>query len=134
MPARNFNDRRRAMERVTFILGPDEHEFECKMRVRPEVILAYEELGEDTNSAAALPIIDKMVRDLLLPAHHEAWDHLRSLEDDDAVELTELADLSAWLVEQVVNRPLEAPSPSSDGPSTVGTSSTDESPSPAAVA
>lgn len=134
MPSRNFNDRRNAQERVTFTIGPDDHEFKCKMRVRPEVIVDYEQLEDDAPSSEVLAVIDRMVTDLLLPEEHAAWRALRERDDDDAVELGELAELAAWLVESVVNRPLEAPSSSSDGPSTTGTPSTVASPSPAAVA
>lgn len=134
MPARNFNDRRRAQERVTFIIGPNEHEFRCKMRVRPEVIVDYEQLPDDAPAREVLAVLDRMIPDLLIEDDHEPWRALRAEEGDEAVELGELAELAAWLVESVVNRPLAADSSSSDGPSTTGTPSTAASPSPAAVA
>lgn len=134
MPVRNFNDRRRAQERVSFVIGPDEHEFKCRMRVRPEAILEYEKMDTNAPSGEVLLVVDQLIRDLLMPEELPAWDALRARDDDDAVELDELADLAAYLVEQVVNRPLAQASPSSATPSTIGTSSTDESPSQEAVA
>lgn len=134
MPARNFNDRRRAQERVTFVIGPDDFEFQCKMRVRPEVIVDYEKLPDDAPAAVVLEVLDRLIPDLLIPEHAEPWLRLRAEEGDEAVELGELAELAAWLVESVVNRPLGADSSSSASPSTTGTNSTAASPSQAAVA
>lgn len=135
MPHRDFNPARRAVERVTFAVGP--HTFECRLRVRPEVVMAYEQLPATAPAAEVLEVCDGLVTSLLLPEHVEAWKALRATDDEDALlELSELADLAAWLVESVVNRPLAQPSSSSAGSPTptTGTPSMAVSPSPAGVA
>lgn len=134
MPERNFNDRRRAQERVTFILGPDDHRFSCKMRIAPEALLEYEALAPDALNDEAIGVMDRLVAMVLQPDDVPIFQALRDRDDDETIELAELADLCGWLVEQVVNRPLDQPSSSSDTPSSTGTPSTVVPLSPAAQA
>lgn len=140
MAHRDFNAERRALEPVTFELGYNADEsprkFTCRRAVSPEAVMAYEAMDASAPLSVTAPIVDAMVKSILVPECGPLWDAARAETNDSTVSIQEFADLAAWLVEQVVNRPTAAPASSSAGATTpsTGTSSMDESPSPVAVA
>lgn len=140
MAHRDFNAERRAQEPVTFELGFNAdgtpRKFTCRRAVSPEAVMAYEALDPTAPLSVSAPVVDAMVKSILLPECAELWDKARAETGEETVGITEFADLAAWLVEEVVNRPTAAPASSSAGATnpTTGTSSTGVSPSPVAAA
>lgn len=141
MAHRDFNAERRAVEPITFEMGYNAdgtpRVFRCRRSVSPETVMAYEALDASAPLSVTLPVMDAMLKSILVEECGAMWDEARAATgDDDTVGIQEFADLAAWLVEEVVNRPTAAPAPSSAGAvnPTTGTSLTGASPSPAAVA
>lgn len=101
--------------------------FRAKASVRPEVLVPFDEIGEETTSTETLAIIDELVVNMLEP-NDDSEARYRALREraDDAVSLDDLQELAKYLVEvQTGGRPTEQPGDSSAGPGNTGTNSTD---------
>lgn len=110
--------------------------FVRREEVKPEVLVGYDDLREDTGAARTLEIIDQLIVDLIEDGGdaHGRYTTLRAREDNP-VTLDDLLEVSKWLMTEVTNRPTTPPSDSSEGSESgrTGTSSTANSSSLAAV-
>ena len=131
---RDFDADRELLGGTTFTLGG--HVFETLREVRPEAMMAYEALDATGDLSDTMRVMDDLIRGCVRPEHREMWDALRADESIDPIGIDTISNLAVWLIEQVVARPLGAPSGSSDGSegTTTGTNSTVLSLSPEAVA
>jgi hypothetical protein len=135
--ARNFDkdaDARRAQridpENLTFVLN--EHTFHVVSGYAPDApgedALAewraadFEELSNEDFALLA----DRTIIRFLKPGQEDEWKKARDPEAENPITGSDLVDVVAWLLEAVVNRPLEQSSDSSDG----STSPTTDSPTP----
>ena len=130
---RDFDAERKALSAATFTLGGVE--FRTIAEVRPEAMLAYEDMTTDAGLDVAMGVMDDLILSCIDPSQHDDWRRIRA---DDAAQLglSTIQDVGLWLIEQVIARPTAPPSSSSAGPRgrRTGTSSTGASPSQVAVA
>lgn len=130
---KDFDEERALLPQETFRLGG--REWVVRREVRPEVIFAFTTMPATVTDEDAMRIMDTLVVACLAPGDEAAWRELRDAEDEQ-VGLETIQRLVTWLIESVVARPTNRPSPSSRSPRATrgGTSSMGESPSLAAVA
>lgn len=128
---KNFDEERKVREEETreereFVLGGET--FYAKASVRPEIMLAFEQINKETPPSEVLAIADQLVTDMLDP-ENESHDRYRALRQTDAVDMATLLEICNWLIEAVTGRPTEQPAVSSPLPATPesGTPSTDDS-------
>lgn len=108
-------------------------EFRRRSGVRPEVLASFDGIQKDSNPGTVIGIIDKLIVDMILPEDVPKWRELRDREEDP-VTLFDLNSVAEWLVEQEADRPTKQPEASSLGLGPTGTSSTEDSSSPATPA
>jgi hypothetical protein len=103
----------------------DGQTFTVELDVRPEVIVDY--LAGGTFS---IDRIDALLRAFLVD---ESWGRFQALRAREVEPLTiqDIGAIAAWLIEEETVRPTRASGGSSPGRATSGTSSTEDSPSPA---
>lgn len=88
---------------------------------------------KDINEEDALRIFDETVLAFLEPGQEDNWRAVRSSDHDNPVNLADLTALIEWLFEEATGRPTQPPPASTSGSAPAGTTSTESSPSPAAV-
>jgi len=104
--------------------------FVHKPTVRPDLMIAYEDMARDASAKEALEIMDDLVIGWLDttddPDAVERYRELR-LRDEDPIGGGDLSDLVKWLYQNSARRPTTASTSSDDGRKITGTSSTDGS-------
>lgn len=104
--------------------------FVHKPTVRPDLMIAYEDMARDASAKEALDILDDLVIGWLDttedPGAVERYRELR-LRDEDPIGGGDLSDLVKWLYQNSARRPTTASTSSDDGRKITGTSSTDGS-------
>lgn len=107
--------------------------FEYRSSVRPEDLVAYDELTLSTPAGEVLRVADETIKVFLKDDdNRERWDALRA-RTEDPITGRDINDLTVWLIQMQTGRPTPAPSPSGDGRAPNGTPSTENS-SPALAA
>lgn len=131
---RNFDAERSQRPMEEFTIGGEV--FHVKRSIRPEALVAYEEMPDGVGGTQALGIIDSVIVECLADEDGaERWARVRQLTGDLEVGMADLQDLIEWLMEVILGRPTApAVSFSAGPPVTDGTPSTDASSSPAALA
>ena len=103
---KNFDEKRKArMERDrTFQIGGET--FVMRVGLRPEVLIPWEQLTEETSATEVLNILDSIVLDFLEP-HEDAHQRYLDLRQrtEDPVTLTDLQELVEWLIAEQTGRP-----------------------------
>lgn len=131
----NFDTKRatRINKDRSFILGGQTLQYRAS--VQPEVFIEWSTVKVGGTDADSLPILDKLVTEMLVPESVTIWNELRKVADDYALSLEDITDVIEWLAEMQTGRPTEQPSASADGsPMTpTGTSSTASLDSPAPI-
>lgn len=128
--------RRRIAAPRTFKIA--EQEFTRVSGARPETLLAWSELtGNDgadrpADGERAIELMDRLMRDLLVPESAARWAALRAVVDDP-LTIQDINDVVQWVVLGVMGRPLASSVSSADGSETTpsATDSTPPSSSPA---
>ena len=115
--------RERAEEDREFTLGGET--FVRKPAVRPEVMIAYEDMTVEHSAAESLKVIDTLILAFLEDVD-DAHDRYRALRarDDDAVNVRDLNEVIRWLIMESTKRPTSALSLSTGGRAENGTPST----------
>lgn len=117
---KNFDTEREALPALTFWL--EGREWHVRREVRPEALMAYEELKPDDGLTATMKVMDDLVCACLVPEEGAAWLALR-IGDEASIGLSTITGVAVWLIESVVARPTGQPLASSE-PSANGTSGT----------
>lgn len=102
--------------------------------LRPEVLLPWEKIGEDTPASEVLETIDLLVTDFIEPGDDAVarYQALRA-RDDDPVTLEDLQELVEWLVSEQTGRPTGLPSGSTPSAPPPADGSTGDSSLPVAL-
>lgn len=87
--------------------------------------------GKTTSNVEGLALLDKTVKQFLIPEDRDRWDKLRQLGAvEPPITDTDMTRLIGYMVEVQSARPTEPASDSGRGDESTGTTSTPESPSP----
>jgi hypothetical protein len=129
-------DVERAKRRLTegdrmFILCGEE--FVVRPAVKPETLLPFAGIDQDTDPLVALAAIDDLFKALVEPRNNSVarYEKIRKADDDDVLNNEDLLDLAMWLIEVASGRtPTGSPSSSTLGDEPTGESSTESSSSP----
>lgn len=76
----DFDVERRQRQPKTFRLGGEE--FVGRVGIRPEEIVAWEELTSDDSAVRTLEVLDTLIMAWLFEEDHERWRRLRERRDD----------------------------------------------------
>lgn len=113
---------RTAVDR-TFKIGGEV--FVMKAAVRPETMIGYEAINEDTQPEDVLRIIDDLIVSFI-EGGEDAAQRYRDVRarEDDAVSMRDLNALTDWMIGRQTGRPPTPPSSSMGGAETTQDSST----------
>lgn len=125
---KDFDAKRKArMDRDrSFKIGGEE--FTMRAGLRPEVLIPWEQLTEETSAAEVLQILDSIVLDFLEP-YGDSHDRYRALRErvEEPITLQDLQELVEWLIAEQTGRPTGQPSSSTPSAVPPGTGSTEGS-------
>ena len=125
---RDFDLERRERYEVdrTFRIGGET--FVRKPAVRPEVMLAYEDMSMEATAADSLEVVDQTILSFIedTDGAHDRYRALRE-RDEDPVSIRDLNGLVVWLIAESTKRPTSALSLSEPGREPTGTTSKETS-------
>jgi hypothetical protein len=107
---RSFGKRKTvALEPLTFDLLEGKYQFEAKPVQQGAVILDFVAASADENSAAgAAHLTDFIFQSLKDEDNRERFNEaIRSEDPEDNIDISELGDIVAWLVEEYTSRPTQ---------------------------
>lgn len=96
-----------------------------KPAVRPEVMIAYEDMSMEASAAESLAVVDKTILSFIEDTNdaHARYQALRE-RDEDPVSIRDLNQLVVWLISESTKRPTSALLLSEPGRAPTGTNST----------
>lgn len=118
-------DADRNTEPITFRFGG--RDFTAKATCPSDVMLRFIADGAADSQSAQVDAVDAFMRQVLDAGDVEKWEAAKT-DPVAPVSIKDCSDLINWLVEEYSGRPTSEPSPSADGSSTDGESSTDGAP------
>lgn len=119
----------------SFTIGGQE--FTYRAAVAPEALIDWNEAATGAKKLTErewLELFDATIVLILDEGQEETWKTVRNPRAEHPLNLEDIREVLAWLIEQATGRPTGEPSGSSSGSSTTETESKDESSSPAAPA
>lgn len=85
-----------------------------KARVRPEAFVAYLNMDAKTPDEEVAPIMDNLIRAILVPGDRDAWDEARAADTDESdISLGDMEAIIQWATPLLTGRPLARRSDSS---------------------
>lgn len=132
----DFDTRRALPEReASFTIGGER--FTYTPRAAADLIAAYfdasNDVGSPTRNADVLEAADALICSMLAPGQPETWQRVRSPTSKDPLTIRDVQMVADRMLEVMTGHPTEPSSGSGTTRERSGTSSTDESPSPAAT-